>query len=107
MVVAIFGGGEDGGMQVFLMLSLGDNLQAFFTEILEILTTLFCERASMFLSLGTHLHINRHAMLHGSANGSTDLLVWDSVDLFWFITDNSTKQLMAFSFSNTRLVNQI
>ena len=53
------------------------------------------------------LHINRHAMLHGSANGSTDLLVWDSVDLFWFITDNSTKQLMAFSFSNTRLVNQI
>ena len=30
MVAAIFGGGEDGGMQVFLMLSLGDNLQAFF-----------------------------------------------------------------------------
>ena len=28
-VVVIFGGGEDGGMQVFLMLSLGDNLQVF------------------------------------------------------------------------------
>ena len=53
MEAAIFGGGVDGGMQVFLMLSLGDNLQAFFTEILEILTTLFCECASMFLSLTT------------------------------------------------------
>ena len=83
-------------MQVFLMLSLGDNLQAFFTEILEILTTLFCEYASMFLSLGTHLHDYRHAVLHGSANGSTDLLVWDSMDLSWVRTDNSTKQHFHF-----------
>ena len=105
MVVAIFGGGEDGGMQVFLNLSLGENLQVFFTEILKILTTLFCDCASMFLSLGTHLHIYRHAVLHGSANGSTDLLVWDSMDLSWFRTDNSTKQLVAFSFSNTWLLN--
>ena len=75
-------------MQVFLNLLLGDNLHVFFTEILEILTTLFCDCASMFLALGTRLHIYRHAVLHGSANGSTDLLVWDSMDLSWVRTDN-------------------